>query len=112
MRNRPHSFDCKCHSFNVLSSVSHTRARARTHAHNPLDRTSRRFVQFLLLAVPLFLSGRPWQVAVFSHMQDLPLHRQKEEGEEIEHEDGPEHGHVENFPKCHKDLGVTLRVLS
>ena len=35
-------------------------------------------------------------------MQDLSLHRQEEQGKEIEHKDRPEHRHVENFPKCHK----------
>lgn len=51
----------------------------------------------------VFLPGHLWlshgegNVAIFDHVHDLSLHCQTEENDEVEYENGPEHGHIEEF---------------
>lgn len=43
------------------------------------------------------LAMRERDVPVLNHVLDLPLHGDAEEHDEVHHQDGPEHGHVERL---------------
>lgn len=49
-----------------------------------------------------FLTKWEWQILMFHHMFDLSFHRQNEEDEEVDQQDGPEHGHVEHAEQSQK----------
>ncbi|KAJ8533331.1 hypothetical protein ON010_g13923 [Phytophthora cinnamomi] len=67
----------------------------------------------VLLALVDLLAVVPRDVVVLPHVLDLALHGERKEHDEVDEQDGPEHGHVEGAAERHEqrhDGGLERRV--